>query len=205
MTQHENEALWLPRPGGSLSPGPAPSTPPAAGELVVRVRAVAVNPVDAISGIARRVVTPWLTYPAVLGSDVAGEVVEVGEGVTRFRPGDRVLGHAIGQERARNCAAEGAFQRFVVLVEHMVSPLPDGLDDEHAAVLPLGLSTAAAGLFELDQLALPAPTLDAPERGASVVVWGGSTSVGSNAIQLARSAGYDVIATASPRNFAYLR
>ena len=203
--QGPNEALWLPRPGGRLRPGPAPSTAPAPDELVVRVRAVAVNPVDAIPGIARRVVTPWLTYPAVLGSDVAGEVVDVGERVTRFGAGDRVLGHAIGQERARNRPAEGAFQRYVILVEHMASPLPDGVSYEQGAVLPLGLSTAAAGLFERDQLALAFPTLGAPDRGACVVVWGGSTSVGSNAIQLARSAGYDVIATASARNFDYVR
>ncbi len=203
--QHGNEALWLPRPGGRPRPGPAPYTAPAAGELVVRARAVAVNPVDAIPGIARRVVTPWLTYPAVLGSDVAGEVVEVGDGVTRFRPGDRALGHAIGQERSRDRAAEGAFQRYVVLVEHMASRVPDGLGYEHGAVLPLGLSTAAAGLFEADQLALALPSLDAPDRAASVVVWGASTSVGSNAVQLARCAGYDVIGTASPRNFEYVR
>lgn len=201
----DNEALWLPRPGGRLSVAPAPFTAPSSDEVVVRVCAIAVNPVDAIPGLARRVVTPWLTYPAVLGSDVAGEVIAVGERMTRFRPGDRVLGHAIGQERARNRPAEGAFQRYVVLVEHMACPLPDGLGYEQAAVLPLGVSTAAAGLFERDQLALPVPVLGVPERGASVVVWGGSTSVGSNAVQLARSAGYDVIATASARNFDYLR
>ena len=201
----ENKALWLPKRGAKLTVGPAPYTPPAAGEVVVRVRAVAVNPVDAIPGIAYRLILPWLTCPAVIGGDVAGEVVEVGESVTRMKPGDRVLGLALGLERSRNRAAEGAFQHYTVLMAHMVSPIPDDLSFEQAAVLPLTLATAATGLFQQDHLALPLPILDAPDRGETVLVWGGSSCVGSNAIQLARCAGYRVITTASPHNFDYVR
>src|SRR5689334_1760136 len=102
----QNAALWLHRPTGPLSPGPAPYTHPGPGEIVVRVRAVAVNPVDTLPGALRRVFLPWLRYPAVLGGDVAGEVVEVGEGVAHLRPGDRVAGMAAGTERSRNSAAE---------------------------------------------------------------------------------------------------
>jgi NADPH:quinone reductase-like Zn-dependent oxidoreductase len=72
-------------------------------------------------------------------------------------------------------------------------------------VLPLALSTAATGLFQQDHLGLPLPTLDPPDRAETVLVWGASTSVGSNAVQLARCAGYRVIATASPHNFDYVR
>lgn len=90
-------------------------------------------------------------------------------------------------------------------MQQLVSPIPDGLSFEQAAVLPMTLSTAATGLFQQDQLALPLPVIDPPDRKETVVVWGGSTSVGSNGIQLARCAGYRVIATASPRNFDYLR
>jgi NADPH:quinone reductase-like Zn-dependent oxidoreductase len=201
----ENRALWLPKRGGTLEVGPAPYTPPAASEVVIRVRAVAVNPIDAMPGIAYRVVLPWLTFPAVIGSDVAGEVVEIGANVTRLHVGDRVLGHAVGIERSRNRAAEGAFQTYVVLMQNMVSTIPSELAYEQAAVLPLALSTASTGLFQRDHLALPLPTLDAPDRHETVLVWGASTSVGSNAVQLARSAGYRVIATASPRNFDYVR
>ena len=204
MTQ-QNMALWLPRRGAKFEVGPAPYTPPGAGEVTVQVRAVAVNPVDAIPGLAYRLVLPWLTFPAVIGGDVAGEVVEVGPDVTRLRPGMRVLGHALGLERSRNRAAEGAFQKYTVLLQHMVSPIPDGLSFEQAAVLPLTLSTAATGLFQQDHLALPLPVVDPDERRQTVLVWGGSTSVGSNGIQLARGAGYRVIATASPRNFDYVR
>jgi NADPH:quinone reductase-like Zn-dependent oxidoreductase len=202
-----NAALWLPKPGADFTVGPAPYTPPAAGEVVVRARAVAVNPVDGLPGYLYRLGLPWLAYPAVVGSDVAGEVVEVGPGVSGLRPGQRVLGHAVGVDRSRNRAAEGAFQRYVVLRRQLVSPIPDTLPFAQAAVLPLALSTAATGLFQPDHLglALPSAGTPAPDRDEAVLVWGGSTSVGSNAIQLARAAGYHVLATASPHNAGYLR
>lgn len=201
----ENMALWLPKARGRFEVGPAPYTAPAANEVVVRAHAIAVNPIDAAPGFAYRVILPWLTFPAVVGSDVAGEVVEVGSEVTRLRPGDRVVGHAVGIDRNRNRAAEGAFQLYVVLMQHMVTPIPDDLPFERAAVLPMSVSTAASGMFQQDQLALRLPTTDPTDRGETVLVWGGSTSVGSNAIQLARHAGYRVVATSSPHNFAYLR
>jgi NADPH:quinone reductase-like Zn-dependent oxidoreductase len=204
-TALENTALWLHKKGDRFRVGPAPYTPPGPGEVVVRVRAVAVNPVDAIPGFAYRFVAPWMRFPMIVGGDVAGEVVETGSGVTRLHPGDRVAGLAAGMEENRNRAAEGAFQTYAVLMAHMVSPIPDDLPFEQAAVLPLTLSTAATGLFQEDHLALPLPTIDPPDRGETVLVWGGSTSVGSNAIQLARGAGYRVVATASPRNFDYVR
>ncbi|MEV1170627.1 zinc-binding alcohol dehydrogenase family protein [Nonomuraea sp. NPDC049784] len=206
---HQNTALWLPKRGARFEVGPAPYTPPAANEVVVRVRAIAVNPIDGIPGLLYRLALPWLTFPAVVGSDVAGEVVETGSGVTRLRPGDRVLGHAFGVEKSQNRAAESAFQHYVVLMQHMVAPIPDSLPFTQAAVLPLALSTASTGLFQQDHLGLAIPgepDLSNPvDRSETVLVWGGSTSVGANAIQLARNAGYQVVATASPHNFDYVR
>ncbi len=193
-------ASWRATPHLVVTPGTAPGQH----EIVVAVRCVAVNPIDGLSGVARRAVLPWLAYPAVLGSDVAGEVVALGAAVSRFQVGDRVLGHAAGVERSRNRAAEGAFQTHAVLLEHMTAPIPDVIAYTAAAVLPLALSTAAAGLFERDQLALALPAVDAVQRDETLLVWGGSTSVGLNAIQLARNAGYQVIATASPHNFPLL-
>jgi threonine dehydrogenase-like Zn-dependent dehydrogenase len=149
--------------------------------------------------------TPWTAYPFVVGSDVAGEVVEVGSGVMRFRIGDRVVGYAAGSDKSRNRAAEGAFQDHVVLLAHMAAPIPAAMRFEDAAVLPLGLSTAACGLFQKDFLAMNAPSASPTPTGKTLLVWGGSTSVGSNAIQLAVAAGYDVVTTASPRNFDYVK
>ncbi|WP_349898179.1 zinc-binding alcohol dehydrogenase family protein [Parafrigoribacterium soli] len=201
----DNAALWLPRPGATFEVRAAPYTAPAPDQVVVRVRAVAVNPVDAFPGIFYRMMVPWLTFPAVIGSDVAGEIVQLGAGVTRLHVGDRVLGMAVGVERDRNRAAEGAFQHYAVLPQTLVSPIPDALSFEQACVLPLALSTAATGLFQSDHLGLPLPTVAPPPRDETVLVWGASTSVGSNAVQLARGAGYRVIATSSPQNFDYLR
>ncbi|WP_207768429.1 zinc-binding alcohol dehydrogenase family protein [Mycobacterium ahvazicum] len=204
MNQH-NTALWLRTPDGPFEVGPAEYTSPGPGEIVVRVRAVAVNPIDVITGPLLQQILPWLTYPAVVGSDVAGEVVEVGQGVSRFAHADRVVGGAMGIEQSQNRPAEGAFQHYVVLKPHMVSPIPDDLSFQQAAVLPMGLSTAATGLFQQDHLGLTMPSVEPFDKGEAVLVWGGSTSLGSNAIQLARAGGYEVIATASPRNFDYVR
>lgn len=200
----ENTALWLPSKRAPFSLGVAPYPTPRADEIVVRVRALAVNPFDRAIQTMGGIITPWLNYPFVVGSDVAGEVVEVGPGVTRFAVGDRVVGYAAGSDKQRNNAAEGAFQDYVVLLAHMASPIPSAMAFEAAAVLPLGISTAACGLFQTDFLAMRAPTAAPSPVGRTLIVWGGSTSVGSNAIQLAVAAGYDVITTASPRNFAYV-
>jgi NADPH:quinone reductase-like Zn-dependent oxidoreductase len=200
-----NEAAWLPAKHTRLEVGLAPYPAPGTHEIVVRNRAVAINPVDWIIQAVGTMAFPWVKYPAVLGSDVAGEVAAVGAGVTRFRVGDRVVGHAIGLNKTRSGAPEGAFQLYTVLLAHMASPLPDGVSFDEAAVLPLGLSTAACGLFEKDQLALALPSAGAAATGKTVLVWGGSTSVGSNAIQLAVAAGYEVVTTASPRNFDYVK
>lgn len=200
-----NEALWLSSPRGRFEVSPAPLPAAGPGQVVVRVRAVAVNPVDAITGPLRRIVTPWVRYPTVIGSDVAGEVVGVGDGVTGLSRGDRVLGYAAGQERARNSPAEGGFQRYVVVLARVCTRIPDHIAFEGAAVLPLGLATAAAGLFEDDQLALPYPSAAAAQRQDVVLVWGASTSVGCNAVQLARASGYTVLATAGVKNHELVR
>ncbi|GGR26346.1 zinc-binding alcohol dehydrogenase family protein [Deinococcus ruber] len=207
MSSHPpaNHAAWFVQRRLTLEVGPAPYTPPRAGELVVRTHAVAVNPVDWLIPLIGRFAYPWLKSPAVLGFDLAGEVVEVGPDVTRFRVGDRVLALAVGTEKDRNTPAEGAFQQHVVVLDRLTCPLPGHLTYEQGAVLPLGLSTAACGLFQKDQLALQYPSATPVPTGQTLLIWGGSTSVGNNAIQLAVAAGYEVVTTASPRNFEHLR
>ena len=201
----ENRAARILTRGGQLQVEDAPYTPPGDDQIVIRVRALAINPVDWLVQVAGNFVYRWLTYPAVLGSDVAGDVVEVGKNVTRFMVGDRVLGHAVGTDKDSNRQAEGAFQRYSVVLERMACPVPNSMAFEEAAVLPLAVSTAACGLFQDDQLGLARPIRGATPTGQTLLVWGGSTSVGSQAIQLAVAAGYEVITTASPRNFDYVR
>ena len=200
-----NTAAWIPRPYAQLEVGPAPYPTPGPDQVVVRSRAVAVNPLEWVIQVAGPVAYRWLSYPTVLGSDVAGEVVEVGSAVTRFAVGDRVLGHAVGTDKDSDSAAEGTFQRYCVVLERMASPIPDTMSYESASVLPLAVSTAASALFQNDLLGLRHPTATPERTGEVVLIWGGSTSVGSNAVQLAVAAGYDVVSTASPRNFEHIR
>ncbi len=205
-TSHpDNSAAWLTAPHAQLEVADAPYTRPDDDQIVVRAHAVAVNPQDWITQVAANLTYRWLTYPTVLGSDVAGEVVEVGKDVTRFAVGDRVIGQAVGTDKDSNRASEGAFQRYAVILERLASPIPDSLSYEGASVLPLALSTASCALFQQDYLGLHHPSADPAPTGETVLVWGGSTSAGSNAIQLAVAAGYDVITTASPRNFSFVK
>ena len=204
MPPGRNRAAWIDTTHGQLEVRDAGVGVPAADQVLIRNHAVAVNPVDWIIQVAGGLAYRWLTYPAVLGSDVAGEVVAVGAAVTKFRSGDRVLAHVVGTDKDSNIAAEGAFQYYSVALEQMVCAIPDSLSYERASVLPLAVSTAACGLFQRDFLSLRHPTTTAQPTGETVLVWGGSTSVGSQAIQLATAAGYEVITTASPRNFGYV-
>ncbi len=201
----DHQALQLISRHGTFRVAPVAPPVPAPGQIVVRARAVAINPIDRFVQPLGGLVCRWLRYPAVPGYDVAGEVAAVGAGAAAgFRVGDRVVGLASGTDKGHG-PAEGAFQTHVVLAAAMAARIPDALAFEQAAVLPLGLCTAASGLFQKDYLALRPPSpADPVAAGETLLVWGASTSVGSNAVQLAVAAGYDVVATASPHNHAYV-
>ncbi|KAL8684541.1 MAG: hypothetical protein Q9218_008245 [Villophora microphyllina] len=183
----------------------APYTSPGEHMVVVKNGAVAINPVDWLNQELGNFVYSWLRYPFVFGCDTAGEVVEVGSKVERFRVGDRIVGLAVGMEKNYNTPTMSAFQEYTVLQEHMASPIPSKLPYEQACVIPLGLSTAACGLYQKDHLALTYPSMTPTPANKTLLVWGGSTSVGCNAIQLAVASGYEVITTASPKNFELLK
>ncbi len=184
----------------------APYTKPGPKEITIKNHAVATNPLDFIKQTVGDLLYDWLKYPIILGSDVAGEIVEVGKDVTRFKVGDRVVGHSVGMAKKHNSHALCGYQEYVNLLPHMTSHIPDRLPYENAAVIPLGLSTAACALFQKDQLALQYPSSPAAKStGKTVLIWGGSTSVGANAIQLSIAAGYEVITTCSPRNFDFVK
>ncbi|KAH0019744.1 oxidoreductase, partial [Aureobasidium melanogenum] len=198
-----NSAAWLTAPKARpFEIKSASAYTPEKHEVLVKNRAVAINPVDG----SLQAFAWWpMEYPTILGQDVAGEVIVVGSSVTRFKKGDRVVGHALGMATKR--VQDNAFQTHTILADHMVTPLPDTVTYEDAAVIPLGLSTAACGLFqEAPFLQLDFPTQPGQEfNGKTVLIWGGSSSVGSNAIQLCCAAGYGVITTASAKNFDYVK
>lgn len=210
MSKQSNRAAYLLRAKATtLEVREAAHTPLQPSAIRVRVHALAINPVDHIlqtHGTA--LAFPWLKYPLVLGSDVAGTVVEVGNAVQNFIIGDRVLGQCVGTDKAhvQNQNDEAGFREYSVLQANVTCKIPDDLSFEQACVIPLGLSTAAAGLFEREYLNMDLPRPGKPtSKNQTVLVWGGSTSVGTNAIQLAVAAGYDVITTCSPKNYDYCR
>ncbi|KAL2017952.1 hypothetical protein VTK56DRAFT_1484 [Thermocarpiscus australiensis] len=196
-----NAAAWLPSPRAHpLKVEPAEYPVVAENEVVVKVSAVAVNPMDWLIQMLGENLFAWLQYPYIGGTDAAGTVVEVGPGVTKYKVGDRVVGLATGF-----APREGAFQNYTVLSTNVSAPIPDHLSFEDAAVLPLGVSTAACGLYQKGFLALEYPRLDPKPTGKTVLIWAGASSVGSNAIQLAVASGYEVFTTASPRNWDYCK
>jgi NADPH:quinone reductase-like Zn-dependent oxidoreductase len=192
-----NKAAYLVAAATPLQVKPAPYPLPADDQVIVKTRAVAINPIDHFIQTLGPDVFSWVHLPAILGYDVAGEVVALGSGVTRFKLGDRVAG-----------LAEAAFQEQVPLAQHLTTAVPECIAWEHAATLPMGISVSTKALFDEDLLGMRVPGLrpsPPPEKRETVLIWGGSTSVGSCAIQLASAAGYEVITTASPHNFDYVK
>jgi NADPH:quinone reductase-like Zn-dependent oxidoreductase len=111
--------------------------------------------------------------------------------------------HALG--RLVGGPAYGGFQLYTVAKEITIAPIPDSLPYEQAVVLPLSISTAAAGLYQKGFLEVPYPTIDPKPTGETILIWGGSSSVGSTTIQLAVASGLTVVSTASKKNLEYVK
>ncbi|KAI1491329.1 oxidoreductase [Biscogniauxia mediterranea] len=116
-------------------------------EIVIRVRVIAINQID-----WKIQDTPWkmFKYPIIMGTDVAGEVVDVGSEVTRFKIGDRVLGHAVSF--ATEDERHAAMQNYSILMSNMESPIPKSLSIEQAVVPPLGATASRKSFDYVKQL-----------------------------------------------------
>lgn len=177
---------------------------PAANEVIVRVNTAAINPVDHKVQELGTTMFPFLTFPLVGGLDVSGTIVEVGSAASSiFSAGDRVLGFP-----SEFVSRSGGFQNYVAVPADLVSAIPPGTSFVDAAVLPANVATAAVGLFHSLGLEPPSSSSSgsasaAAKKNQTVLVTAGASSVGSNAIQLAVAAGYEVYTTSSPRNFAH--
>ena len=168
-----------------------PEPEPGLRDLIVRVRAVAVNPVDTKIR-RRRHATDG--KPVILGWDAAGEVVDAGSECRLFRVGDRVF--YAGERERPGCNSE-----YQAVDERLVARAPAGLDWESAAALPLTSLTSWEALF--DRLRVP----EGAGYGAKLLIVGGAGGLGSIAIQLAKALSKaTVIATASrPETVAWCR
>ena len=180
--------------------GSAPYTSPSDKELVIITKAIAFNPADVV---VQKLGILLEDYPAILGCDVAGEVVEVHPSLADvYSIGDRVIGAASCLSRKDGTYCYSAFQEYVVLKSPSIAKIPKEVAYEDAAVLPLGINTAASCLFMDKTLGLKAPSVDGTKasQGKTLLVWGASSSVGSCGVQLASQAGYQVVGVASKRN-----
>ncbi|RDX46877.1 GroES-like protein [Lentinus brumalis] len=160
-------------------------------EILVKTVAVSQNPTDFKH-------VDWVHIGrrgSVLGCDFSGIVVKVGKNVTSRKVGDRVSGFVHGGA----WPDEGAFAEYLRTPAELVWPVPDSLKHEEAATLNCAFWTAVQALFHSTRLGLVEP----PEKAKNsewVLIYGGSSSVGQCAVQLAHLAGYKVVSTASPRN-----
>jgi NADPH2:quinone reductase len=161
-------------PPGVMKLEDVPDPKPGAGEVIVRVRAVGVNPVDTYIRAGAYARKPSLPYTP--GTDVGGIVESIGSGVTRVRPGDRVYAHAV----------VGGCAELARCEEWQVHPLPEHISFQQGAAIGVPYATAWRALF-----------IRAGSRaGETLLVHGASGGVGTAALQIARSHGMRVIGTA---------
>ncbi|QRV98330.1 Zinc-binding dehydrogenase [Ceratobasidium sp. AG-Ba] len=182
----EQKASLLPAKYGKLEVRTRPIPTPQSKQALVKVTATAVNPVD------------WKIidygyfveeFPAVLGTDGAGIIESVGPDVTNFKKGDKVFFQGLykpGSDFA-------TFQEYALVDTEVLAKIPSNINDDQAATIPLGSMTSVVALFQKSGIAFPAngPTAE----GKSVLILGGSSSVGQFGIQIARIAGFSTIVT----------
>lgn len=161
-----------------LQYGDLPTPEPGPGEVLVKIGAAALNPIDTY--IRSGAVALPIKFPYVVGCDLAGTVEAVGKGVSRFAVGDRVWG-----SNQSLFGRQGTFAEFAAVGEEWLYPTPDEMADEVAAAGALVGITAHLGLFLNAGL----------QKGETVFVNGGTGGVGTAVIQLAKSVGAKVIAT----------
>jgi len=168
----------------------APRPTPGSGELLIRVYAASVNPIDwkARAGYLKDFIP--LPLPFIPGWDVSGVVEAVGLGVSKFKKGDEVYARP-------NIMHDGygGYAEYVVAKETETALKPKSIDHVHAATIPVAAVTAWRALFDTAGL----------EKGQKVLIHGAAGGVGSFAVQLARWKGAHLVGTASAKNQALLR
>ncbi|MDP1708688.1 MAG: NADP-dependent oxidoreductase [Gammaproteobacteria bacterium] len=166
----------------------APQPVPGADEVLIRVHAAGVNPVDAKIRAGKLQGRVDHRLPLILGWDVAGTIEQTGADVTQFKPGDAVYARP-------DIARDGAYAEYIVVRASEVALKPESLDFIHAAAVPLSALTAWQSLFVAGDL----------QPGQTILIHAGAGGVGHYALQLAHWKGAHVITTASARNADFVR
>ena len=168
-------ALRAPGPAANMYVAEGPRPRAQAGEVLVRVRAAGVNRPDIVQRLGNYPPPPGVTD--IMGLEIAGEVVEAGQGVSAWKPGDRVCALVAG----------GGYAEYVAVPQPQVLPVPKGMDFVTAAAIPETYFTVWTNVFQAGRLA----------PGESLLVHGGASGIGTTATRLAHALGATVYATVS--------
>ncbi|EIW57189.1 GroES-like protein [Trametes versicolor FP-101664 SS1] len=200
------KSLVLPAEGSPYTVAKAAVPRPGPDDVLVKIEATGINPFE------WKVATPifsWLIpgYPFITGTDGAGVVVEIGENVSKFTTGDRIVFQGFMRENA-----QATFQQYAITTAALAAHIPENISFEAAATLPATFGTAALIFFnpyaETECLGLKPFWEEGGNdayAGKPIFIVGGATSLGQYSIQLAKLAGFGpIITTASPRNAALL-
>ena len=155
----------------------------AANQVVIKEEATSINPVDwkTREGYLQEVVP--LEFPIILGSDVAGTIIEVGSDVMDWKVGDRVFAQTA-------MTSFGTYGEYVPVEDNLIAKIPSNVSFSEAAAIPLAALMAWQGLFDYGHL----------KKGETVLILGGAGGIGTYAIQFAKEIGAKVLTTASKKN-----
>ncbi|KAF8968722.1 chaperonin 10-like protein [Flammula alnicola] len=196
------KALLLEKKFGNFVLGEIAVPKAGPGEILIKVIATSLNHID---WKIQKYGVFVENFPAVLGGDLAGDVEELGEGVTDFMKGDRVF------VRGQLNNETDSFQQYALALASTVAKIPANISYDQASTFPVALSAAYVGLYNQNPhgLGFAPPTSPATQgkyAGTPIVILGGASSVGQNIIQLAKLSGLSlIITTASLKHTDYLK
>ncbi|HSX45932.1 MAG TPA: NADP-dependent oxidoreductase [Candidatus Saccharimonadia bacterium] len=159
---------------------------PGPGQVLVEVHAAGLNPFD---GKMREGAMPKLQLPAILGGDLSGVVVELGEGVSGLEVGQEVYGSA------NAAGGQGSFAEFTVAKALRLAPKPTNIDFVQAGALPLAGASAYQAIVDLINL----------QPDQKILIHGGAGGIGNFAVQIAHDIGAHVTATASAKDIDFVK
>lgn len=170
--------------------GDAPKPVPAADDVLIRVAYAAINPADWKIREGLLPFTNDLPRPLILGMDASGIVEAVGENVTEFKPGDRVVTLSL-----MAFGKGGSYAEYMLCPEPRVAHLPDNLSFAEGAAIPIASASASSSIIDGANV----------QPGQKVLLNGGAGGVGTYGVQFIRYLGAEVAATCSTRNIDYLK